>query len=241
MQSLYERLRPKNIGVAVSKDLSTWTRTPVSLEKPVIPSPGVDSNFDRINWHDPYVIRDDIDGKFYAFICARPKDTLPDIGGSVAYATSTDLENWQDEPYKILYTSDQFFLTEVPQVFWRNDHQHWRLYLIFSPRWIASFNQKIPIGITYYVRTRPIKDRRQVSYDRIPWESEPANILAVGFHGGKLIRSDTDNPVFFGFQYEDESGRFVGGLADPQWATFADDGTIHLSEPQPLPTSVEAI
>jgi beta-fructofuranosidase len=120
-----------------------------------------------------------------------------------------------------------------------NDQKHWRLYLLFSPRWSPFFNQKIPIGITYYVRSRPIKDRREVSYDNIPWESEPANILAVGSHGGKLVTPESAvTPVFYGFQYEDEAGHFVGGLTDPQWATFADDGTICLPDSQTLDTSV---
>ena len=240
----YERRLPQNIGVAVSEDLNTWTRTPTSLEKPVIPIARPDSNlFDRINWRDPYVIKDDTDGRFYAFICAYPNSTSPDGGGVVAYATSQDLDNWQEEPYRILYSSDEFLFTEVPQVFWRkmNDQKHWRFYLLFSPRWSPFFNQKIPLGITYYVRSQLIKDRREVSYDNIPWESEPANILAVGSHGGKLISPESaTHPVFCGFQYEDEAGHFVGGLTDPQWATFALDGTISLSTPQVLDVPVEA-
>lgn len=228
------RRRPQNIGVAVSEDLITWTRTPTSLEKPVIPNPGVGSDFDGVNWRDPYVIKDDTDGKFYAFICAYPQDSPADVGGVVAYATSQDLENWQDEPYKILYTSEEFLLTEVPQVFWRRMNDYWRLYLIFSPRWSPFFNQKIPIGITHYICSKPIRDRSTVSYDSIPWEPGSAKILAAGTHGGRLVKPEsTPNPVFIGFQYEDEGGHFVGGLTDPQWAAFADDGTIHLSDPQP--------
>lgn len=237
----HERRRPQNIGVAVSQDLNTWTRTSASLAGPVIPNPGVDSDFDGINWHDPFVLRDDIDGKFYAFICAHPKETPADMGGVVAYATSRDLENWQDEPYKILYASDEFFLTEIPQVFWRRMQGHWRLYLLFSPRWSPFFNQKIPMGITYYVRSQPIRDRQPVNYDTILWEPEPAQILAVGSHGGRLVNPESDSPVFFGFQYQDEGGHFIGGLTDPQWARFADDGTIHLTDPQPPPTSDAAI
>lgn len=237
----YERRLPQNIGVAVSEDLNTWTRTPQSLDSPVIPIAGTNSDFlDGINWRDPYVIKDDTDGKFYAFICAHPNNTSADAGGIVAYATSTDLENWQEEPYRILYTSDEFLFLEVPQVFWRQmNDQKWRFYLLFSPRWSSFFNKNIPIGITYYVRSQPIKDRTEVSYNSIPWESEPANILAVGSHGGKLIKPESvANPVFFGFQYEDEAGHFVGGLTDAQRVTFALDGTIHLSEPQLLPTPV---
>lgn len=112
---------------------------------------------------------------------------------------------------------------------------------MFSPRWISSFNHKIPISITYCVRSKPIKDKTEVSYDNIPGESEPANILAVGSHGGKLIESDASNPGFFCFQYENETGNFGSGLTGPQWTTFALDGTIQLSEPQPLSTSIDAI
>lgn len=231
VETHHQRQLPQNIGVAVSKDLHSWQRTAESLEKPVIPNPGIDSDFDGINWRDPYVIKDDIDGQFYAFICARPKDTPPDVGGVVAYATSKDLENWQDEPYKILYTCQEFFLTEVPQVFWRksNDQQYWHLYILFSPRWSEFFLQKVQLGVTYYVRSQPIKDRSKLSYDCIPWEREPANLLADGLYAGKLVNPETEvNPVFLGFEQEDEGGHFVGGLSDPRWAVFADDGRICL-------------
>ncbi len=198
VETPYERRIPQNIGVAVSEDLKTWTRTLTSLEKPVIPNPGIDSQFDGINWRDPYVIKDDIDGQFYAFICAHPKDTSADAGGVIAYATSKDLSNWQDEPYRILYSSNKFLFTEVPQVFWRktNDLKSWRLYFLFSPRWSSFFNREIPTGITYYVHYVPIENRKKVSYDNIPWETEPAKILVKGLHGGKLIEPEKEeNPV----------------------------------------------
>jgi beta-fructofuranosidase len=186
-----------------------------------------------VNWHDPYVLEDD--GTYYAFICTHPKESPPDTGGTIAYLTSTDLGNWQTEDYKILYQSDEYYLAEVPQVFWRrmNDQKHWRLYLLFSPRWSPLFNQPIPMGITFYVRSVEIVSRRSVSYDNIPWESEPANQLVVGSHAGKFIDPEAACPVFFGFQYEDEKGNFVGALTDPQWGIFDDDGKIHLSDINP--------
>lgn len=232
VETLHERRLPQNIGVAVSDDLRTWTRTAASLENPVIPNPGLNSDFDAINWRDPYVIKDDTDGLFYAFICARPKDTPADAGGAVAYATSANLFDWQDQPYGILYTSSEFYLLEVPQVFWRktNDRKHWRLYLLFAPHWSPFFVQKVQIGVTYYVRSVPIADRKKVSYNNIPWEYEPANLLSDGLFAGKFVNPETeDMPTFFGFQKEDEGGHFVGGVADPQWATFTDDGRIRLN------------
>ncbi|MBW4445537.1 MAG: hypothetical protein KME38_01310 [Spirirestis rafaelensis WJT71-NPBG6] len=237
VETPHERRLPQNIGVATSKDLRNWTRTPATLKKPVIPNPGIKSEFDGSNWRDPYVIKDDTDGKYYAFICARPRESAADVGGVIAIATSSNLSDWQDEPYKILYQSDQFYLMEVPQVFWRktNDGRYWRFYLLFGPHWSPFFVSKVPIGVTYYVRSQPIEDRSKVSYDRIPWEDGSANILCKNYYVGKFVNPETEtNPAFFGFRKQDEGGHFVGGISDPQWATFADDGTISLSDFKPL-------
>lgn len=223
----HERRQPQNIGIAQSDDLITWQRTTASKEKPVIPNPGRGSGFDGVSWRDPYVIKDDTDAQFYAFICACPIDSPTDAGGVVAYATSLDLEDWH-QPYRILYKSSEFHYLEVPQVFWRKQLDCWRLYLLFSPYWHRFFERRDSRG-TYYVRSLPIKDRTKISYDRILWENEPANLLIDGLYGGKLVNPETDDaPVFFGFQLEDEGGHFVGGISDPQWAVFADDGTIRL-------------
>jgi beta-fructofuranosidase len=233
----HERRLPQNIGVAVSKDLEHWERTPASLKAPVIPNPGVESEFDGINWRDPYVIHDETDQLFYAFICARPHESLPDAGGCIAYAASPDLADWS-QPYGTLYTSDRFYLLEVPQVFWRrtNDGQHWRFYLLFAPHWSPFFAHDMQIGVTYYVRSRPIRDRQSMRYDQIPWEAESEELLSDGLFAGKLINPETEDfPTFLGFQKEDEGGHFVGGLSDPQWAIFADDGRIHLSRSHPTP------
>ncbi|MGF1481815.1 MAG: hypothetical protein ACFB4I_20420 [Cyanophyceae cyanobacterium] len=229
-----ERRRPQNIGVATSSDLIHWTRTPATEAGPVIPHPDANSKFDGSNWRDPWVIKDAVDEKYYAFICARPSDSPPDRGGLIAYATSDDLEHWQEEPYRVLYRSDEHYLLETPQVFWRrmNDGQ-WRCYLIFGPHWSPFFTQKIPIGVTLYVRSRPIADRSQLQYDRIPWEEEPANILCNYLYAGKLVDLEATYPLFYGFQKEDESGRFVGGISDPLWAGFTADGHIELVDFKP--------
>ena len=228
----HERRQPQNIGVAESSNLLTWER---KIEVPAIPNPGVDSGFDGVSWRDPYVIKSPTDEQFYAFICACPKDAPTDAGGVVAYANSSNLKNWQTSSNQILYKSPEFRYLEVPQVFWRHIPQQnsWRLYLLFSPYWNRFFERRDSKG-TYYVRSLPIKDPKQVSYDSIPWVDEQANLLIGGFYGGKLVNPETkDNPVFFGFQLEDEGGHFVGGISDPQWSTFAEDGTIHLSNSPP--------
>ncbi len=215
VETAHERRSPQNIGVATSKDLSTWTRTPASLINPVIPNPGTASEFDGSNWRDPHVIKDNTDGQYYAFICARPRESAADVGGVVAVATSSDLSDWQSQPYQILYRSDEFYLTEAPQVFWHQTNDgNWRLYLMFGPHWDPFFEQKIPAA-TYYVRSQPIRDRSQVSYNRIPWEHQTANLLSKDLYAGKLVNPEGADPVFFGFQKEDAGGHFMGGLSDP--------------------------
>lgn len=224
----HERRQPQNIGVATSDDLLDWQRTPASKTHPVIPNPGLDSGFDGVSWRDPFVLKDATDGLFYAFICACPKDAPTDAGGVVAYATSPNLTDWQTQPQQILYKSPEFHYLEVPQVFWRKQHKSWRLYLIFSPYWNRFFERRDPKG-TYYIRSVLIEDRRQVSYDRVIWENQSANLLVDGLYSGKFVNPETEeNPVFLGFQLEDEAGHFVGGISDPQWAVFNDDGTISL-------------
>ena len=60
----------------------------------------------------------------------------------------------------------------------------------------------------------------------------PSNKLACGYNA--LIKPESaSNPVFLGFQYEDESENFVGALSAPQWAIFENDGTIRLSDSKP--------
>jgi len=229
----YERRLPQNIGIATSDDLQHWKRTSASEQGPVIPNPGTDSKFDGINWRDPYVIRDEIDGQFYAFICTHLQGNGANSNAAIAFATSPDLENWNSS-YSILYTTQEFYLAEVPQVFWRRFGDYSRLYLVFSPHWSPFFAQKTQVGITYYVRSQPIHDRANVSYSQIPWEDESANLLSDGLFAGKLIDPDTaEYPAFFGFQKEDPGGHFVGGISDPHWITFDRADRMHLSRAHP--------
>jgi beta-fructofuranosidase len=90
----------------------------------------------------------------------------------------------------------------------------------------------------------------------INWQQKQgsAQLLADGLYGGKIVSdlkgfasTKTDQitkkksedlkpdaqiigeePVFFGFQFEDQAGKFVGGLSDPRRVKFNDDGSIEL-------------
>jgi beta-fructofuranosidase len=263
----HERLRPQQIGVAISGDsttgdLTTWDRLSKNNSKPeeiglVIPNPGNSSGFDGANWRDPYVIKDH--KRLYAFICARPRNAAPDADGMIAIAWTENLDlaqaKWEIEK-EDLYKSEEFYQIEVPQVFWRKFGDYWRLYLLFSPQEKdASSQRRDPRTGTYYLCSQEIKDRKKIQYTNIPWEHrKPAQLLADGLYGGKIVSdlkgfapTKTDQiteekseglepdaqiigekPVFFGFQFEDQAGKFVGGLSDPRWVKFNDDGRIEL-------------
>jgi beta-fructofuranosidase len=252
----HERLRPQHIGVATSDDsttgdLTTWDRLSKNNSKPeeiglVIPNPGNSSGFDGANWRDPYVIKDH--KRFYAFICARRQKAPPDAGGTIAIAWTENPDlaqaKWEIEK-EDLYKSEEFYQIEVPQVFWRKFGDYWRLYLLFSPQEKdASSQRRDPRTGTYYLCSQEIKDRKKIQYTNIPWEHrKPAQLLADGLYGGKIVSDRTDpnnfdpnktdqitgeKPVFFGFQFEDQAGKFVGGLSDPRWVKFNDDGSIKL-------------
>jgi beta-fructofuranosidase len=233
----HEWQRSQNIGVAVSPDLNQWQR----LDPPnlVIPNPGHTHLFDGVNWRDPYVMYDAAHQTFYAFICAH-SEGAQDAGGMIAYVTSRDLVHWQPEP-EILVKSDDFYQMEVPQVFWRDGGDGTqRLYLVFcaqaqdcSRQWRA---QQPPAVGTYYRQSVPLPLDAPVDYGAIPWQG-PARLLCPGFYAGKLLwpppdsatRISADTEVkFYGFQWADESDRFVGGLSDPMSVTFAADGSLQL-------------
>jgi beta-fructofuranosidase len=239
-----ERQRPQNIGIAESEDLMSWSRTVESNSGPVIPNPGVNSEFDGVNWRDPYVIQDEFTSRYYCFICARPNNGAIDSGGVIVYTSSPDIKQWGTDPsYKILYSSEEFYQIEVPQVFWRKSENgdYWRLYLLFSPQEKDCGNRRRdPRTGTHYVYSKPIENRSNIEYNSIDWEGDSANLLDDNIFAGKIVDPEIENnPVFFGFQFEDQRGRFVGGISDPKWVVFEDCGMISLKDTKAVDNRVK--
>ncbi len=226
--------RRQQIGLAVSPDLMQWER---AASHPVIGNPGRITGLDGVAWRDPYVVRDE-DGTWRAFICARlnpeSKDnrTEFDAGGAVVYLESKDLKEWDSMRLKYLAASQDFYQMEAPQVFWRNFAGGKRFYLLFCAQEKDCSRQRrarLPreeCGTgTYYLRS----DLLPHDYRGVPKLNEPARLLAPGWYAGRLLDPETaETPFFFGFQWADEAGRFVGGISDPMPARFGEDGAIEL-------------
>ena len=238
----HEWQRTQNIGVATSSDLQHWQRlAPTNL---VIPNPGVNGQFDGVNWRDPYVIYNAETGLFYAFICAHTGEN-PDAGGLVAYVTSPDLAQWTADP-QVLLASHDFYQMEVPQIFWRDRGDGYRqLYLLFSTQdqdcsrhWRNHELSGQAITGTYYLVSEALPADQPIDFSAIPWQGA-AKLLIKGFYGGKVIWKNACNQmapllwpdtkaIFYSFQWVDEADHFIGGLSDPKAVTFLGDGTIAL-------------
>jgi beta-fructofuranosidase len=226
--------RKQQIGLAASRDLITWERTAESFSQPVIPNPGRMTGLDGVAWRDPYVVRG-ADGLWHAFVTARlnPCDREngrfgADAGGVVAWLKSERLAEWDCYAARRLVTSDEFYQLEVPQVFWRSFAGGRRFYLLFCAQERDCSRERRARGRecatgTYYMFSELMPD----DCADIPALEEPARLLAPGLYAGRLLDAETESqPLFFGFQWADERGRFAGGLSDPQPVRFEDDGAI---------------
>lgn len=108
----------EKIMLATSTDLNTWTKDPSFLL-------AASDGYDRNEFRDPLIIKDEASGTFRMLISTRA-----DYKGSwravIAQYTSTDLRNWQlIEPF---YDDTNTFMLECPDVFTMGDYQ----YLIYS-------------------------------------------------------------------------------------------------------------
>ncbi|MBS1809892.1 MAG: hypothetical protein JST84_17155 [Acidobacteria bacterium] len=225
LQTPAEWQRPQQIGVAVSDDLSHWTRTEAAKIAPVIPNPGNWGNLDGVAWRDPYVMQGE-DGRFYAFICARQNQA--EGGGVIAYVTSPDLQQWNQPT--LIKCLNEFYQMEVPQVFWRRSGAGKYCYVVFcaqekdGTRWRRESGRDCVTG-TYYLQSRLLP----LNFNQVPEFIDPARLLVPNIYAGKLLKPETDeHPTLLGFQWADEAGNFVGGITDPIKTSFAADGSMQL-------------
>jgi beta-fructofuranosidase len=227
--------RPQQIGLATSCDLHAWRR---AADHPIMPNPGRMLGLDGVAWRDPYVVRG-ADGDWHAFICARldPHNNNhqhigPDAGGAVVWLKSARLDDWRVEESRTLIASDEFYQLEVPQVFWRGFAGGKRFYLLFCAQEKDGSRARRERGLvcatgTYYLRSKLLPH----DYADVPAFDGAAQLFAPNLYAGKLLRPETaERPVFLGFPFADAAGHFAGGISDPLYARFSDDGAITLDE-----------
>jgi len=141
----------EKILLATSNDLNTWTKdSGFALE--------ASWGYDRNEFRDPIIIRDEASNTFKMLISTRA-----DYKGSwravIAQYSSTDLYNWTlEEPF---YDDETTFMVECPDVFTEGNYQyliysdindrrvHYKYRAVGSAEWTTPANEVLD-GIAYY-------------------------------------------------------------------------------------------
>lgn len=146
-------LKNEAIGLATSTDGLNFNRISNNyLLKPENDDPwyGRSNWTNHYHWRDPYVFKDDKDGKYYMFICASSR-VIGNFQGCVGLAVADTISG----PYKLLPPAVEapqkaeeswaYYHTERPQVIYRYGKYH----LFFScfktfvnPQWLKSLKHK---------------------------------------------------------------------------------------------------
>ena len=144
--TLEEQYRVQRAGMAVSDDVTTWTKLP---ENPV--TEAVSPHYERMgtgqrrmsHWRDPFLF--DNCEVVYQLVCARRDEGPTGERGTVALARSTDMRNWEVRPpLEHDRVSDEM---EVPQLY--NIDGRW--FLVFctlgrflTPEHAERFGSRLP-------------------------------------------------------------------------------------------------
>ncbi len=209
--TLEEQYRVQRAGMAVSDDLTTWTRLPENpVTEAVAPHyEGMGTGQRRMHhWRDPFLF--DSGDAVYQLVCARRDEGPTGSRGAVALARSTDMRTWDVlPPLEHDRISDEM---EVPQLYRIGE----RWYLVFctlgrflTPEHAARFGDRLPERSNFSM----VSD-------------SPFGPFRV--HGtGQIVEHDPDE-VFYAAQLVEFKG---------EWhllATAKDDRGERISDPVPV-------
>lgn len=197
----------EKIMLATSTDLNTWTKDP-SFHL------AASDGYDRNEFRDPLIIKDEASGTFRMLISTRAN-----YKGSwravIAQYTSTDLRNWKlIEPF---YDDPNTFMLECPDVFTMGDYQ----YLIYSNIDDRKVHYQFRKGTTgaWTIPTNSALD-------------------GIAFYAGKTASDGTDRYITAWCptreKHSDYKGfDWAGSLITHKLIQFA-DGTISMTYPHSL-------
>lgn len=219
----------QRIGLATSTDLTTWTKHP----GPVMEADGrfyetLDREvwFDEA-WRDPWLHRDDDDGRWHAFVTARARHGDPAGRGVIGHAVSVDLVEWEVLPP----VCEPFGLgqLEVPQLVRAGDR--WAM-VFCSDEATQSPAASARLGGTgtyHLVAEHPYG----------PYDGRDVRALAAGgdptTYAGRIHDAPDGRRWFLAWVREHVDGRFVGQVADPV-PVVTGRGTLALEVPRGWPS-----
>ena len=200
----------QRVIAAVSDDLVTWRRTPLSLE--------ADPRwYEPADWRDPWLHHDVEAGLWRMYVCARVTDGPSDGRGVIGLATSTDLEQWTVQPP--VSAPGELRQLEVPQL------------LPVADRWAMLFcSSDLDHSAVRLARGAAREYGTHVLYGDSPagpfvLESDPflSGDNGPSLYAGRAIEHG-GRRWFLAWHRLDDQGRFTGGLSDPYPLDTTPDG-----------------
>ena len=214
-----ERGLVQRVGLAVSDDLTTWTRHHAN---PVLEADHrVYEALDLEEWHeeawrDPWVIRDET-GVLYALVTARSAGGEPAGRGVIGLARAESPEHW--EVLGPVTSPGRFGHMEIPQV--ARVGERWCLLFSTPATRDAGSDPDDPRGLggTHYL----LADAPLGPYD---WSTHGVLLAdrADTWYGAKLLEAPDGSLVCLSWLHRAADGTFVGELSDPIEVSITTDG-----------------
>ena len=158
---------------ATSTDLRVWKKDPDFLFYP--PS---DAGYEKDDWRDPFVFRNDEAGEYWMLITARKASGPESRRGLIALAASTDLKRW--EVRKPFWEPDLYHGHECPDLFRMGDWwylvystyserrvTHYRMSRSLSGQWVCPANDTFD-GRAYYAAKTAGDGERRFAFAWLP-------------------------------------------------------------------------
>jgi beta-fructofuranosidase len=218
----------QRIGLAVSDDLTRWTKHP---DNPVIEA---DPRWYELldltrwrdqSWRDPWLFTDPADGSLGCLITARARDGDPEGAGVVARARSRDFVHWDVLPP--VTPTGEFAQVECPQLVVTGS----RSLIVFSclaedhtSARLRRLGRQGETG-TYVFAAPQLWSRYTASSEPIV----PASSAHGPLYAGKVVADSAEQWSFIAFRGAGNRN-FVGELTDPLPLTIDPNGAVRLSD-----------
>ena len=195
----------ETVGVATSRDLHTWTKSPGPITRAdarwyeTLGS----SSWPEEAWRDPWVFADPNGAGWHMVVTARSNSGDVRDRGVIGHATSDDLETWTVHP-PLSAPGAGFAHLEVPQL----AEVGGRTLLLFScdDAALSGERQGVSGGIWAL----------EVDSPTGPFDVSGAALIASEeLYSGRIIRDRAGNWVLLAFENSAADGGFVGSIADP--------------------------
>lgn len=195
------------IGVAVSGDLRTWTKTPgpVVVADPRWYETWEMGTWKEEAWRDPWVFKDPAGSGWHMLITARANHGAIDDRGVIGHAFSQDLVTWEVRT-PLTRPGEGFAHLEVPQV------------AAIDGRWVLLFSSAAGSMTAEHASDHPDPGTWAVLIDdpTRPFLLAAARpVTSEALYSGRVIQGRNGGWQFLAF-HNDQVGRgFAGGISDP--------------------------